>query len=148
MLQRLGRPLRMIVTARASVDIAPACDLGVWEPGCTAGEAGSGAVEAVAGALACGLPVVAPRLGPVAALYPEEAQGCLDLNTTLPELARVLLSLASDSAEVQRLSTAVLAQAVREDWTGRFARALQGAWSRLVSEPAPASGRVAAGVMM
>jgi hypothetical protein len=129
--------LRVVASDRTLLELASACDLGVWDAGGTGPvahwtpDAGAGAV-AVASVLAAGVPVVAPACPTFEALYPAAArEACLARNSSLPELARLLMGLANDQAAARAIGHEVRAHAASMDGSGAFVRAVSDAWARV-----------------
>jgi hypothetical protein len=136
--RRSTRPLRVVTTNRPMLKVAPACDMAVWDAGGDGPvahrdpDAGAGAV-ALASVLGTGVPAVAPRCATFEALYPEAArERCLAMNSSLPELARVLMGLADDEpgrAEMGRLAGA---RAAGRNAAEAFVQVVSDAWERVV----------------
>ncbi len=103
---------RVIVTSRSMVDQIGAADLGVWLGAAWADAGGIGPSAAagtlIAGALAAGLPVIAPGSPLIAPLYRGAAGAeCLAFNGTLAEISRKVLPLADDPERREALRRAV-----------------------------------------
>jgi hypothetical protein len=136
--RRSTRPLRVVTTNRPMLEVAPACDMAVWDAGGDGPvahrdpDAGAGAV-ALASVLRTGVPAIAPQCATFEALYPEAVrERCLAMNSSLPELARVLMGLADD--EPGRADMGRLLQKHTADGRASeaFARAVGDAWDRVV----------------
>lgn len=139
--KRIGRN-RIILTDRPAPDLLAAADLAVFDVG------GHGPTTilppapwasgwAIGHAHAAGVPTVAPRWADDGWLYPREAAPMLlTHNSSLPELARVLMGLVESPRRLALAASAVRAHFPAADEA--FCAALEGLWRDLAADRPPA----------